>query len=285
MTEKNLYPYQPQYEFYLTTVKQYKERTLIDAEIVLSKFWKFYLTDETSTSEIKDVKESNIRSFFNYSEKVSKYKNSTLNKFLVHLKSYFAWLTDHNLIAKTPTLFVAGRPIPRKNTFVLNWNFYIADFIENEKLSLDTKKILLTISFGYLIDDLIDLQWADLKQQVNSKMKKASVIINFINENMIDHKFVFDSKKIGHVGEKLKTNRALRYALKKDAKNLPFEANLINIRQSYVYTLVNDKEQSDKALMQKLHCNQKTLTYYRDNLLLFNFVDYSSIKNKKSPLK
>lgn len=278
MTEKILYPYQPQYEFYLTTVKQYKERSLIDAKIVLSKFWNFYLADETSTSEIKDVKESNIRSFFNYFEKVNKYKNSTLNKFLVHLKSYFAWLTDHNLIAKTPTLFVAGRPIPRKNTFVLNWNLHIADFIEDRNLSVDTQKILLAISLGYLVDDLINLQWCDLKQQVNSKMKNYSIIINFINENMLDHKFVFESKKIGHVGEKLKTNRALRYALKKDAKNLPFEANLLNIRQSYVYTLVNDQDQSDNTLMHKLHCNKKTLTYYRDNLLLFNFVDYSSVK-------
>lgn len=267
------FPYQDQYVFYLKTVKQYKTKTLRDSEIAISSFWSYYITN-SSTTEIKEVTEADVRSFLSFAEKHSNYKKTTINKYLVHLKSYFAWLDDHNLIKKLPTLFINGRPIPRQNTFVINWMRKLPDLINNEQLSDTTKKVLIAISLGYLPNELIDLKCSDIYSRLNAKTKNDDSIKNFLKTKMDSNDYLFQSTKRGHEGEKLKTNAVLWKKLREDNEKLSFDDSLLSLRQSYVYSIVKKRNLSDDEMLRILKCNLKTLTYYKQNALLFKFIDY-----------
>lgn len=272
-----LYPYQNQYVFYLETVKQYKERTLSDANSVVTAFWNFYLGSDSNGS-IRNVTESNVRSFLIYAETQIPLANSTLNKFLVHLKSYFAWLNAHDLISKLPTLFVDGRPIDRSNTVVINWTDYLDDFLTDDRLSDVTKKVFLAISLGNLPNKLISLTNRDISLQINATTQSNNTKNYFLEQNMNLNDFYLTSSKHGQVDKQLKTNVVLQRNLKKDAKFIPFRCNLLSLRQGFVYSKVLNTAISDDDLMSMLHCNFKTLNYYKKNTLFFDFVDYATIR-------
>lgn len=270
-----LFPYENQYEFYLITVKQYKARTLTNAKFAVTKFWNFYLGGDTNAS-ICNVQESDVRSFFNYAETKIHFKNSTLNKFLVHLKSYFAWLNSHNLIKKLPTLFIDGRPIQRKSTVIINWFPYLEDFLQDNRLDLITKKTLLAISLGFSPNELIKIRNKDVASRLNGRTNTKVTNFNFLISNMDD--YYFTSSKHGHIGEPLQTSEVLRRKLRHDNKFLPFKSNLLSLRQSYVYSEVINTALSDDDLLSLLNCNRKTLNYYKDNSLLFDLVDYRTLR-------
>lgn len=277
-----VYPFQNQYEFYLTTVKRYKERTMINANFAISTFWKFYLGSDSDGS-ISNVTETDVRSFFDYAETTVSLENSTLNKFLVHLKGYFAWLNANNLIKRLPTLFINGRPINRKSTVMINWVDHIEDFLNDDRLSMTTRKILLAISLGNLPKYLIDLTNGDILLQLKLKANNKVIENNFLKQIMTSKKdtdYFFPTSWNGHEGEKLKTNVVLRTNLSNDSDLLPFKSNLTSLRQSYVYTKVSNLKLSDQQLLEILKCNLKTLIYYKNNAQQFNLIDYTSVRDK-----
>ncbi|MBP2057961.1 site-specific recombinase XerC [Lactobacillus colini] len=230
-------------------------------------FWNYYLTNANHTPNLDELSSQDIRSFLVNLEVNENRSVQTLNKYITHLKKYFSFLYDHKLMPNYVLTDIKGHTFDRTPRFCLDWIDSLDKIIANEKVSLDTKKLLILIAYGFEPNKLLGLTIADVQGKINKK-----TYIDILSTPALPNlpQLIFHTKK----GRPLSALPSLSRRILADRDTLNLDLTPGKLRLSYIYRLVNDSSLSDDDLTNLIHCNRKTITYYRDQATKASFIKF-----------
>lgn len=259
------YPYQKEFNRYCKLEKHYTDATMLIVEKSLANFWKYYVANSSVEATINHVKGSDIQDFLNSLETNLGMKKNTINKYISHIKAYFTFLYSHHLIDNYPIIEISGRQFNRMHVYVINWMDKIPQIAKIDGIHPVTIKMMVGISLGYLPQEVLRLCYDDVITKVNNYDLRQYLKqnTNFTDESNP----YFLSKKFGGY---YVSDFHLAQAAKPDRDLIGMDITLQNLRLSYVYSILNQKNQTDEELERKLKVNAKSLFYYRENMMRYN---------------
>lgn len=268
------YPYEHEFFEYCKTEKHYTDGTMLIVTRSIQTFWNYYKTsDNDSETKLNNIQASDIQNFLNSLETKLNLKKNTINKYLSHIRLYFTFLYSHHLIDNYPMLEINGRKFNRKHIYVINWMDKLPQIAKIPNIHPVTIKMMIGISLGYLPEEVLRLRYDDVFPQINSYELRRYLKLNcdFTND---DNPYILSKKKGGfyasdfHLAQEAKPDRDL----------IGMDITLQNLRLSYVYSILNNKNLTDEQLQRKLKVNAKSLLYYRQNMARYNTLNEFQLK-------
>lgn len=257
------YPYQKRFVDYCK-----KERKLTDSSIVITEksiqtFWNYYANGIDDAS-IDNVTETDLRNFLNSLETELNFKKNTINKYLSHLKVYFAYLYSRHLIKNYPILMINGRYWSRKHDVVINWMDKLPEIAKIDGLNPLTVKFMIGIYLGYEPKEVLHLRYKTAIHELKNDDLKQYLKVH-CDFSHGDNPYIIAKKGGGAYASDFNLARKIE----PDREVLGIPLTLQSLRLSYIYSYIADESKTDEEIRQILHINQKSLLYYRKNLLLY----------------
>lgn len=272
---KESYPYQNSFNIYLQNIKHSSSQTLHNINYCTSVFWNYYIKNLQQGTEIEQVTENNIRDFLDYLYQFRKLKVTTINKYLTCLKSYFTYLYQQHFNSTIPTLAIKGYSFNRQKTVVIGWIDHLKELIQIPELKDNTRKALILIALGFKKEEFLRIKWNQVDSKLDDSFLKEWLKKHLDFTNTSDPTIFSAYAK----NKKLHTIRSIQVCLADDQKYLPMESTITALRLGYIYTLVSNVENNDEYLMQRLNFTQKSLAYYKNNVLSYELIPYSKVKS------
>ncbi|WP_076461489.1 tyrosine-type recombinase/integrase [Limosilactobacillus caccae] len=256
-----MFPYQEKYLNWCETVDLLSTRSVQLSQFVINDFFAYY-ADQHSTDQIglNQVTNADIRNYIAHLKEDRHLASRTVNKYISHLKKYFTYLYEQKLIKNYPLTTIKGLSFNRSGHYQIGWQRDIRLMIGHVKPA--TIKLLLAISCGYHPDELLQLKWGDINSRLeddrlSAALKKAP------DFQLANDDYLFTDGRSEDSGRPLTSMVALANRVKDDREVLNLNLAPSKLRNSFVYSQVIREDMTDHQLMQLLHCNQKTLSYYR----------------------
>lgn len=254
---QNAYPYEEAF------IKNCKVNGLSNTSIkmanqAISNFWKYYIGNSNDEANVNNVKSSDVREYLNQLDMKEHLQTRTLNKYLTYLKKYFSFLASYRYISSFPLFDIKGKPFQRNLTVIIDWMDQIPSFLELD-LHSDTIKLLLLISLGYEVSDLLSVRWNEIANNINDKQLKKYVVDHLNFENF-RNPTIFQSRK---KGDKLISLETVMHRIRQDQDKISLPLVPKKLRQSYVLSVVSNSTLNDEQLKKKLRINDKSISYYR----------------------
>lgn len=257
------YPYKKNFRNYCKTEKRLTDASIVLTEKSADTFWNYYI-NSVDNPDINSVTETDLRNFFNSLETQLHFKKNTINKYVSHIKTYFTYLYSHHLIDNYPVVMISGRHWNRQHDVVINWMDKLPEIAQIDGLNPITVKFLLATALGYKPDEILQLRFNTVMRQLNN-----DILIDYIGNHCDfshgDNPYLISKKNGGFYASDFNLARAIE----PDREILGMQLTLQSLRLSYVYSKLSDKTKTDEDLKQILRINQKSLLYYRKNLLLY----------------
>ena len=192
----------------------------------------------------------------------------TINKYLSYLKKYFIFLAENHLIESYPLFTLKGISFKRKETIIINWMPYISNFL-NTSIHPETIKLLIVISLGYDLNQLLNIRWLDVSDKLNDINLKKFLFDN-LTFDKTPNPYIFQGKRI----DKYTSIDRITSKTKMDQHLIDFPINPRKLRQSYILSIISNQTLSDEQLLDQLHISQKSLGYYKFCANYFNLIPY-----------
>lgn len=274
------YPYQLEFTRYCKYQKHYADGTRLIMHKSLTNFWRYYQANSSTEANINAVRDTDIQTFLDGLETKLKLRKNTINKYISHLKCYFAFLYTHHLIDYYPVLEINGRKFNRKRVFVINWMPYLPQIAQIPGIHAVTVKMMCGIALGYLPKEVLKLRYAETMQQIKSASLRQ-YLQKHVDFKQQANPYLLAAKKGGCYSSDFHLCQEARA----DRSKLGMSLTLQYLRLSYVYSILNQKTFNDFQLEQKLRCNDKTLLYYRSNMFMYNTLRPFSLPKPNSKQK
>lgn len=259
-----MYPYKQEFEHWCKTNKLLSDGTIERISLAITSFWNYHLNISQNDTTISQVNENDIRSYLTNLETHSHLKASTINKYLSYIKNYFEYLFTHNLNKFYPTLNIKGRGINRKRCYTINWDKEITNLIQIPELHPLTIKLLTATSLGFLPNEVLTLKFNDVMNKIDNNTLKTYFENNLNQEKTEDQYFI--ATKFNHP---YSYESSIQDLITNDAKLLNMPLTLNSLRLSFIYTYLSKSNLTDEELLNKLNLNDKSLIYYKHQLLYF----------------
>lgn len=250
-----LFPYEKNFNQWCKS-QNLAPRTITSINQSLYYFWNYFLQNSNSEPQITNVSAQDIRAFIDHLEQDQNKTISTINKYVTHLKKYFSFLYDHQLVKNYLFTDLHGYTFDRTPHICIDWIDQLDEIITWPEISLTCKKVLILIAHGFDPKNFLSLTTNNLEQVKNDNYQKI------LQANTLDNPLVFQTKS----GKEIAALTSLTRKIAPDKEILNFDLTPGKLRLSYIYYKVNDPSLSDLKLMEILNCNRKSLTYYRNQL-------------------
>lgn len=266
------FPYEKRFILYLRNERFLEENTIADLTRDITRFFNYLRQNNPNyrdSLKVSSISSNDIKEYLNTLSITNNIKNTTYNKMLTHINTYFKFLFINNLSPVLPTLSIKGRKRTVNKTNDLAWTEKLAEYLVDDNLSLYTRMTLLLISHFYTIKEILQ---KDFYQELN-KIEFTNFeyeFINLFNEEILNlqqrqHTHdIFLKKRLDIVSPQL-TLPGLHKYLKKDQKNIDIKLSPRELYQNVVcYFILNNQNLSDTQLIQRLRLEDLTsLNYYR----------------------
>lgn len=250
-----LFPYEKNFNQWCTS-QNLAPRTLTSINQSIYYFWNYFLQNSNSEPKVSNVSAQDIRAFIDHLEQDQNKTISTINKYVTHLKKYFSFLYDHQLVKNYLFTDLHGYTFDRTPHICIDWIDQLDEIITWPEISLDCKKVLILIAHGFDPKQFLNLSKANISRIKDSSYR--SLLLTNTEENPL----IFQTK----TGKQISALTSLTRKIAPDKDILNFDLTPGKLRLSYIYYKVNNPSLSDLKLMEILHCNRKSLTYYRNQL-------------------
>lgn len=127
---------------------------------------------------------------------------------------------------------------------------YINNFLGKE-LHPETIKLLILISQGYDLDQLLNVRWDDINSKLSNTLKRY--LINNLDFNKTSNPYIYQGKRI----DKYTSLDRVTSVVKKDQKLIPFPVTPRKLRQSYILSIVSNPSFSDTQLLKILRISKR----------------------------
>lgn len=265
------FPYQNEFNFYCKNQKHYTPRTIIIVFKSITTFWNYFKNGTNTENTINDVQSSDIQAFLDSLETNLSFKENTINKYLSHIKLYFTFLYTHHLIENYPVLEINGRKFNRRKTYVIDWMKSLPEISQIPKIHHETVFMMTGISLGFKPDEVLKLRYQTVISKIKDNnlykyIKNNIYISNYNDKYICNNPYLLSNKHGGYY------NSDFHLAQKcfPDRKLIGMDITLQNLRLSYVYSILHQKDLTDKQLQEILRVNDKSLFYYRQNMMMHN---------------
>ena len=268
------FPYQERFANYLRNVKYLKETTIHDTCHDVDQLFKYLRTFNPLYRQNPDLSEltsSDLQAYFNWLQVQHQIKNSTYNKLLTHLNTYFIFLFQNNLTTSLPTIGLKGltkKPKLVSDTLNIGWTKNLQTYLTDSKLSYYTRLMLLALSHFYPIQEIL----APNFYQVLKKEQLLSFEKAFLEEFLQHYqelqtkqqtKDLFLKQRLNLVNPRLSLPGLHKY-LRQDQSYCTLKLSPRQLYQAAILTYLKDHPtSSNEQLAKSLRLTPASLLYYR----------------------
>lgn len=267
MKSTDLYPYRNIFINYCRKIQNLSVASVNMINPILINFWKYYSVNSSHDPNINNVNSSDIRDYLIQLDQHEHLNKKTINKYLSYLKKYFIFLTENHLISNYPLYNVKGISYQRKETIIINWMPYINNFLGKD-LHPETIKLLILVSQGYDLDQLLNVRWDDINSKLSNTLKRY--LINNLDFTKTSNPYIYQGKRI----DKYTSLDRVTSVVKKDQKSIVLPVTPRKLRQSYILSIVSNPNFSDNQLLKILRISKKSLSYYKFCVSYYNLIPY-----------
>lgn len=268
MNSTTTFPYQVPFIDHCRTIQNLSEYSIGMIISDVGNFWKYYSIKFPSNPNIKNVASSDVHDYLIQLDQKEHLSKKTINKYLSYLKKYFIFLAENHLIESYPLFTLKGISFKRKETIIINWMPYISNFL-NTSIHPETIKLLIVISLGYDLNQLLNIRWLDVSDKLNDINLKKFLFDN-LTFDKTPNPYIFQGKRI----DKYTSIDRITSKTKMDQHLIDFPINPRKLRQSYILSIISNQTLSDEQLLDQLHISQKSLGYYKFCANYFNLIPY-----------
>lgn len=218
--------------------------------------------------DLDQLEETDIRAYFNMLQVERNIKNTTYNKVLTHLTTYFNFLFQNKLTTSLPTIGLKGLKRQTDDSLPLNWVDQLPLLLSDDSLSYYGRLVLLLTSHFYTVKEMLQPgfyqildreSWLDFEQAFLAEFKNHQADLQ-ARQNSLE---LFLKQRLNLANPTL-TLPALHKYLKQDQAQLSFSFKPSQLYQNAVcYFLVSHQDLSDQQLATRLRLDLTSLNYYR----------------------
>lgn len=259
------YPYEKEFQNYCKKIKHYADSTLLIVNRSIITFWNFFKNSTNEEPSLSEIQASDIQNFLNSLEEKLHLKESTINKYISHIRLYFSFLYSHHLIEFYPMLEINGRKFNRQKVYVIDWMEKFPEIIKIPNIHPETIMMMVGISQGFNPNEVLKLRYFDIINKIlNTDVK--DYIKTHLNFEKDDNPYILGKKFGGYYP----SDFHLAQRCFPDRKLIGMDITLQNLRLSFVYSILNRKNMTDDKLEKILRVDSKSLFYYRENMMRYN---------------
>ncbi|KJY59668.1 hypothetical protein [Lactobacillus apis] len=263
------YPHQNDFLLWCRQVENLNPAYITFIDESVTAFWQYYSSNTNNIVSPNNVTDYDVSNFLSYLENHKKLQVRTVNKYLLYIQKYFGYLASNNIIDSYPLYKLKGKSFPRKLTVYVNWMKHIPEFIDSD-FRPETIKLLVLISLGYDLDQLLKVKWHSIANNIHDTQIKTYIQKNVVFENF-DDPTIFQSQSVP--GKPLTCLNTIEKKVKLDQDKTKLPLLPTKLRQGYILSLVSDDTKTDKQLKDMLKCNSKSLSYYKHCASYYNLIE------------
>lgn len=188
------YPHQNDFLLWCRQVENLNPAYITFIDESVTAFWQYYSSNTNNIVSPNNVTDYDVSNFLSYLENHKKLQVRTVNKYLLYIQKYFGYLASNNIIDSYPLYKLKGKSFPRKLTVYVNWMKHIPEFIDSD-FRPETIKLLVLISLGYDLDQLLKVKWHSIANNIHDTQIKTYIQKNVVFENF-DDPTIFQSQSV-----------------------------------------------------------------------------------------
>lgn len=268
------FPYKERFINYLKNNRLLANSTVKDLTEDVQRLFNYLRENNPtyqSTADLNQITELEIKEYLSWLQIQRQIKNSTYNKILTHLNSYFVFLFQNGLATTLPTIGMKGMKKrkatpPAKGT--VNWTKNLADYLANDQLAYYTRMTLLLTAHYFTTAEFIQSDFYRQLDEINWHPFEAEFLKQFAKEHetavKLQHsKAIFLKERINLANPTLSL-AGLHKILKKDQPKVDFPLKPSVLYQNAILNYIHHHQNlSDERLMYDLRLSRESLNYYR----------------------
>ncbi len=266
------FPYEQRFRRYLQNYQLLKPATkddichdVNDLFIYLRNFSETY----RHTADLSVLEGSDVSEYLIMLQTKRMIKNTTYNKVLTHLNTYFKFLFKNKLSSSLPTVSLKGLHRPAGELKDLyGWEKRLNSYLGMSELSNYTKMVLLLLAHFYTITEIIAPgfyqvlareDWSEPEQEFIAKFQREQEPVQKM-QNCPD---LFLKQRVDFAAPQLSL-AGLHKILKKDQPKCELPLSPRKLHQSVIISFLHDNQgKTDGQLCSLLHLDLSSLNYYR----------------------
>lgn len=224
-----------------------------------------------STADLNQITELEIKEYLSWLQIQRQIKNSTYNKILTHLNSYFIFLFQNGLATTLPTIGMKGMKKSKSTSparEAINWTKKLSDYLANDQLAYYTRMTLLLTAHYFTTAEFIQPDFYQLLPDIDWQPFETEFLKHFAKEHeaavSLQHSQAIFLKERINIANPTLSLAGLHKILKKDQPkvDLPLKPSVLyqNAILNYVH---HHQNLSDERLMHDLRLSRESLNYYR----------------------
>ena len=269
------FPYEKQFRFYLYH-RNLEEITINDIchDVAdLFNYLRHFNLSYQDQPQLDNIHEADIRDYFNMLQSKRSIKNTTYNKVLTHLNTYFSFLFSQRYTTTLPTLQLKGLHRQSLSQIPLNWCDNLANLLQNKQLSFYTRMVLLCSAHFFTVQEFMAPNFYKVLNKITLQPMEQAFLAEYTAayaelRQLQECKDLFLKKRINLAAPRLSLPGLHKY-LKADQKHAPFPLIPRELYRNAVCAyILHHQSLSDAELCHHLRLTPTSLNYYRQQAYL-----------------
>ena len=221
------------------------------------------------SADLSNLEESDIVEYLIMLQTKRNIKNTTYNKVLTHLNTYFKFLFKFKLSSALPTISLQGLERPKKELAdIYGWQEDLSSYLTSSNLSNYTKMVLLLLAHFYTITEIVTPGFYQILKRLDWSKSEQRFITTFLQEERPKQQMqqcsdLFLKARLD-LSEPRLSVAGLHKILKKDQTYCQLPLSPRRLRQAAIEAYLNEhQEKTDGQLCAILRLDQASLNYYR----------------------
>lgn len=220
-------------------------------------------------ADLSLLEESDVSEYMIMLQTKRNIKNTTYNKVLTHLNTYFKFLFKNKLSTALPTVTLQGLKRPTKELAdIYGWQNDLPFYLNTSPLSNYTKMVLLLLAHFYTISEVVTAGFYQVLEREEWNSYESDFIIVFQKEEAPRQQLQNCSDLFLKTRLDLSSPRlslaGLHKVLKKDQPHCSLPLAPQRLRQAALISYLNEhQEMTDGQLCGILRLDRTSLNYYR----------------------
>lgn len=268
------FPFKNRFIHYLKNERLLADSTIKDLTEDVQRLFNYLRQNNLeyqSNADLNQITELEIKEYLSWLQIQWQIKNSTYNKILTHLNSYFIFLFQNGLTMTLPTIGMKGmkKKNPTSTTKeIINWTKKLPVYLVNEQLTYYTRMMLLLTAHYFTTAEFIQPDFYQQLYEVEWQTFEIEFLKHFATEHAaavkLQHsKAIFLKERINLANPTLSL-AGLHKILKKDQPKIDLLLKPSVLYQNAILNYIyHHQNLSDEHLMHNLRLSRKSLNYYR----------------------
>lgn len=268
------FPFYERFINYLNTDRLLAKSTIKDLTADIQRFFNYIRQHNSSYREIPDlnqITDLEIKEYLGWLQIKKGIKNSTYNRVLTHLNTYFTFLFKTGRTSSLPTLGIKGikkRTTKALSPNIIDWVTDLQSYLANNQLSYYTRMMLLLTAHFFTSTEFIQPEFYTIIPKIQWRPFEIEFLDKFEQQHheiakLQNCQSIFLKKRINQSNPTMSL-AGLHKILQKDQLKVSLILKPSVLYQEAILTyLKNNQHMTDCQLMKNTRLSRESLNYYR----------------------